>query len=213
MNTYFYIENNDEPLKREKLQNLFDNSFQKMDTKSLRAHYQMLRKLEFDSLLNFVFENVDISSLVENITLACDVICAENNTSFIYCGNSTSYIKGNVKLITKAVLNLLSNAYIYSRGNLVTVKTLEKQDFVSIEIQSGGNLSPSFNFGDGLSFVKKVCDSLDGYFFIESANQYTKAIMMLPKSRVYKESVHTPDIFDFLTDRLSPIYVEFFGQK
>ena len=185
-----------------------------MDTDSLRNHYQALRKLELDSPpLDFTFENVDVSSLVENITLACDIICAENEISFIYCGNDVSHIDGNIKLLTKAILNLLSNAFLYGRGSLVTVKTIEKIDFVQIEVQNEGCLPQNFSFRNGLTYVKSLCNTLGGHFFIESTLLSVKAVMILPKSKNDKKTTPTPHFCEMLSDRLSPVYVEFFGQK
>ena len=100
MNTDFNIKNYNNFNERENLQELFDKSFIKNDLKSLRTNYQTLRKLELKSPLDCAFENIDISSLVENITLACDIICTENSTNFIYCGNPTSITTANQKLIT-----------------------------------------------------------------------------------------------------------------
>lgn len=211
MNIDFNTKNYENFESRENLQDLFDASFIKMDLESLRTNYQSLRKLELNTPLKATTESIDISSLVENLTLACDIICAENGTSFIYCGNDTSIIKGNQKLITKAILNLLSNSFLYGNGNLVTVKTIEKQDFISIEIQSSGNLSQEIKFGDGLKYVQNVCNSLNGHFFILTDLLSVKSIILFPKSRQFKDIARVPDFCELLNDRLSPVYVEFFG--
>lgn len=211
MNTDFNTKTFENFNERENLQDLFDNSFSQMDTNSLRKHYKMLRKLEFESVLDFAVENIDISSLVENLTLACDIICAENGVSFIYCGNATPFIKANQKSITKAILGLLSNAFLYGCGNLITVKVIEKNDFISIEIQNAGWLSNNFNFGNGLKYVQKICNSLNGHFFVCADLLSVKSVMILPKSRNIKEFTSTPHFCEMLSDRLSPVYIEFFG--
>lgn len=213
MNTDFNTKTFKNLNERDSLQDLFDNSFIKMDTISLRNHYQKLRKLEFDSPLDFALENVDISSLVENLTLACDIICTENGTNFIYCGNSTSITKANQKFITKAFLNLLSNAFLYGCGNLITVKTIEKSNFISIEVQNAGWLGNDFAFGDGLKYVNKICQKLKGHFFISTDLLSVKSVMLIPKSRGFKDVVRNSDFCELLGDRLSPVYVEFFGIK
>lgn len=211
MNIDFNTKNYESFESRETLQDLFDASFIKMDIESLRTNYQSLRKLELNSPLKVTTENVDISSLVENLALACDIICAENGISFIYCGNDTSIIKGNQKFITKAILNLLSNSFLYGNGNLVTVKTIEKQDFISIEIQNAGSLSQEFEFSDGLKYAQNVCNTLNGHFFISTDQLSVKSIMLFPKSRQFKDIARVPDFCELLNDRLSPVYVEFFG--
>ena len=211
MNTDFNTKPYEELNERENLQELFDTSFIKNDLKSLRTHYQSLRKLELNAPLDFTFENVDVSSLAENLTLACDIICAENGASFIYCGNSTSIARANQRLFTKAILNLLSNAFLYGRGNLITVRTIEKADFISIEIQNAGWLNNDFQFGNGLEYVNHICQKLNGHFFIATELLSVKAIMLIPKSQNIKEIATTPDFCEFLGNRLSPVYIEFFG--
>ncbi len=211
MNTDFNTKTFENFNERENLQDLFDNSFLQMDTNSLRKHYKMLRKLEFASVLDFAVENVDISSLVENLTLACDIICAENGTSFIYCGNTTPLAKANQKILTKAILNLLSNAFLYGQGNLVTVKTIEKCDFISIEIQNAGWLTNNFKYGDGLKYIHNVCQKLSGRFFISTDLLSVKSVMLIPKSHNFKNIATTLDFCELLSDRLSPVYIEFFG--
>lgn len=213
MNTDFNIKNYDELTKREKLQNLFDASFAKADEILLRKHYQSLRHLELKSNISFIPEAFDVSFLVETLTNVCDIFCSDYNKNFIFCGNDICTINGNQRFVIKAILNLLSNAFIYGRGNLITTKTFSRDRIVHIEIQSGGSLSPEFQFKNGLSFVKKVCEYHNGHFFIETSKLYTNAILLLPESRVYLENAHNLNIFDFLTDRLSPFYIEFFGQN
>ena len=210
MNTDFNTKPYEELNERENLQELFDTSFIKNDLKSLRTHYQTLRKLELSTPLDFNLENVDVSSLAENLTLACDIICAENGASFIYCGNSTSIARTNQRLFTKAILNLLSNAFLYGRGNLITVKTIEKADFISIEIQNAGWLNNDFQFGNGLEYVNHICQKLNGHFFIATELLSVKAIMIIPKSQNIQEIATTSDFCEFLGNRLSPVYIEFF---
>lgn len=211
MNTDFNIKTLERPNERECLQDLFDNSFIKNDLKSLRTNYQSLRKLEFNIPLDFKLENVDISYFVENLTLACDIICAENGTSFIYCGNPAPPARANQRLLTKAVLNIFSNAFLYGRGNLITVKTIEKTDFISIEIQNAGWLDNSFVFGDGLKYVNNICQKLNGHFFITTDILSVKAIILIPKSKNFKDVEKSLDFCELLSDRLSPVYIEFFG--
>lgn len=213
MNTDFNIKNYNNFTERENLQELFDKSFIKNDLKSLRTNYQTLRKLELKSPLDCAFENVDISSLVENISLACDIICTGDGTSFIYCGNTTPLARANQKILTKAILNLLSNAFLYGQGNLITVKTIEKRDFISIEIQNAGWLTSNFKFGDGLKYVHNICKNLNGRFFISTDLLSVKTVMLIPKSLSFKDVVRNPDFCELLGDRLSPVYVEFFGIK
>ncbi len=213
METDFNIKTFEKLNDRDDLQNLFDRSFLETDKNRLRSHYQALRKLEFQTDFDFDLSEIPVSELLENLTVACDIICTESNVSFIYCGNPTSNIKGNLRLISKAILNLLSNAFLYSDGNLITVKAIEKRDFVQFEIQNSGCLAQKFEFGNGLEFVQRLCNKLGGYFFLESTLLTVKSVMILPKSRSCKNVLPVPDFCELLSDRLSPVYVEFFGMN
>ncbi len=197
---------------REKLQFFFDKAFQKTDETSLRTQYKALRDLEFSSSANQISETVDISSLCENLTSAFDVFASVSGMSFIFCGNRTATVQGNYRLITKAFLNLLSNAYLYGSTNLVTVKVLETQNHIRVEVQSGGKIPFSISFGKGLSFVQRICSNMDGRFLIESNQDSTKAIMCFKRQDAQCTSYDTKyDFLNLLSDRLSPVYVEIFG--
>lgn len=199
---------------REKLQLFFDKAFNQEDETKLRSYYKSLRELDFSTALDFSPEIIDISYLCENITSAFDVFASHNGKSFIYCGNPTCFVYGNHRFIAKALLNLLSNAYLYATNSLVTVKTIESQDFVKIEVQSGG-IFPLNNIDKkGLTFVRKICNALNGRFLIESRHNSTNAIMC------FKKGSHLPDkryeqynFSNLLSNRLSPVYVEIFGMS
>lgn len=196
---------------RERLQLLFDRSFHNGDKAKLREQYKILRQLELNSHIDFENEPVNISALAENITVACDIIVSQTGTSFIYCGNDTSPVLCNPRFITKALLNLLSNAYLYGCENLVTVKTIEMNDFVRLEVQNGGAFLSNTD-GKGLQFVRKVCEKSNSRFFIEQSPTETRATIIFRKTRNYKD-LNSIDFYSLINDRLSPVYVELFGME
>ncbi|MBR2952897.1 MAG: HAMP domain-containing histidine kinase [Clostridia bacterium] len=199
---------------REKMQFFFDKSFRDKDENLLRNQYVSLRQLEFLDDLTFEPECVDLSSLTESITVACDILSSESGVSFIYIGDSPCYVIGNSRLITKALLNLLSNAYLYGRENLVTVKTVEQGNCCGIEVLSGGSFSENHKAGNGLSFVRNICNKMHGNFFIEQTLSHTKAIMLFPKSDIKENSTkENADILSLVYNRLSPVCVEMFGME
>lgn len=199
---------------REKLQFFFDKAFLNTEESNLHSHYRALRNLEFDTTFDFIPETVNLSSLCENLTTAFDVLSANSGVSFIYCGNDTASVHGNYRLITKAFLNLLSNAYLYGTASLVTVKTVESADHIKVEVNSGGCFRKSTHQSKGLLFVRKVCKSMNGHFFIETNSDSSKSIMIFNKQNISVK--HDDKDFSFtnlLTDRLSPVYVEIFGME
>ncbi len=196
---------------RENLQNMFDLAFSSGDFNSLREQYKKLRKIEFDLHFDSAKELINISALIENLTIACDIIVADMGINFIFCGNETSCIYGNSKAITKAFLNMLSNAYLHGKGNLITVKAIENNEFIKIEVKNEGLFS-AVKFGNGLSFVHKVCRNSNGMFFLETDGYSTNSIMCIKKSiAVRHRDFSVPYFYEYLNDKLSPVYVEMFG--
>jgi len=197
---------------RENLQNLFDRCFLSENCNGLREHYRALRRLELNSTLKITEEMVNISALVENLTIACDILCADTPLSFIFCGNETSLTCTNGRLLAKAVLNLLSNAYLHGKGRLITVKAVEFAEYIKIEVKNEGYFSSEY--GNGLNFVRKVCALCDGAFFIEQDIFSTNAIMLIKKAPANNcKDFYVPDFCEYLSDRLSPVYVEMFGME
>ena len=200
---------------REKLQYLFDKSFREKDEHSLRRQYIALRQLQFNEELISSSGIVNLSSLAEAATSACDILSAPTGISFIYCGNDLCYIKGNQKSILKALLNLLSNAYLYGKDNLITVKTIVTENNSTIEVLSGGEFHKNNPPGKGLQFVRKICEKNNGRFFIEQSTSYTKAVMVFEKScnPPINYSIYNPDALSLICDRISPVCIEMFGME
>lgn len=196
---------------RDRLQLLFDHSFNNGDKSSLRKHYIFLRQLELNSFIDFPLETVNISALAESVTMGCDILLSQMGMSFIFCGNETTPAVCNQRFVTKALLNLLSNAYLFGSEKLVTVKTVESQNFVRIEVQSGGGVFDN-TYNKGLQFARDVCLKSNGRFFIMQNAFHTNAIMMFQKSTDYNNAKST-DLYSLISDRLSPLYVELFGME
>ncbi len=198
---------------RENLQNLFDSAFISGNNNNLREYYKELRNMEFSQLSKYKPEYVNISSLAENLTLACDILISGTGVSFVFCGNDTSHIYVNSKALTKAFLNLLSNAYLHGKGRLITVKAVESNEYIKIEVKNEGTFH-CINYGRGLSFVHKLCTHSGGAFFIETDLFSTTAIMLIKKAPATDcKDFRSPDFYEYLNDRLSPVYVEMFGME
>lgn len=198
---------------RENLQNLFDKAFISGNNNNLREYYRQLRSMELTHTHTRKSEYINISSLIENITLACDILISGTGISFVFCGNETSHIRGNSKEITKAILNLLSNAYLYSSGKLITIKAIEIAEYIKIEIKNEGSFCCE-KYGRGLSFVQKLCTQLGGAFFVETDLFSTTAIMLMKKAPTTDcKGFNSPDFYEYLNDRLSPVYIEMFGME
>lgn len=196
---------------REQLQLKFDQCFLNGDKKDLREQYKTLRQIELNQNIDYDNDIIDISSLTQSISVACDILVSETGVSVIYCGNKTSPAFCNQRYFTKALLNLISNAYLYGCEKLITIKTIEMSDFIQVEVQSGGAFINSTT-GKGLRFVRNICKNANGRFFIEQTPTHTRAVMILEKVRNYKD-LNNVDFYSLINDRLSPVYVELFGME
>ncbi len=205
----FYTSENE--FQRDKMQFFFDKSFREKDELLLRNQYKALRLFQFDTGFDFTPETIHISSLAESLTTACDVLATGTGMNFIYCGESDCHCIGDEGLITKCLLNLLSNAYLYGRENLITAKCVRMKDFIKIEILNGGAFSEDTADGKGLSYVRKATSKMNGRFLIEQSLSHTKAVILLRSS--IKPTHKNYDFLDFVNDRLSPVCVELFGME
>lgn len=198
---------------RENLQNLFDRAFLVGDKGNLRENYKALRHLEFSESLEKVNERINLSALAENLTTACDILVSDTGVSFVFCGNDTCHIYGNGRALTKAILNLLSNAYLHGKGNLITVKTIENAEYTKIEVKNEGNFY-CIDYGKGLSLVRRNCTESGGAFFVKTDLFTTTAVMIIKKVPANNcKDFYVPDFYEYLSDRLSPVYVEMFGME
>ncbi len=198
---------------RENLQNLFDRAFLLGDKVNLREHYRALRNIELSRHIEKTNECINISALAENLTTACDILVSETGISFVFCGNDVSLAYGNGEAFTKAILNLLSNAYLHGKGNLITVKAIENDEYIKIEVKNEGTYKAK-NFTDGLMLVHRICTEFGGAFFIETDLFTTTAVMHIRKAPANNcKDFYVPDFCEYLNDRLSPVYVEMFGME
>lgn len=198
---------------RENLQNLFDRCFLSENCRGLREHYRALRRLELNGFVDFTEETVNISSLVENLTIACDILTADAGVNFIFCGNDTAPVYCNGKALTKSILNLFSNAYLHGTGNLITVKAVEMNNHIKIEVKNEGAFYCE-HYGKGLSFVSRACTLFGGAFFVAYDSFSTTAVILIEKAPAKNcKDFFVPDFCDYLSDRLSPVYVEMFGME
>ncbi len=198
---------------RDKMQYFFDKSFARQDENLLRNLYVALRRLQFDEDFSAEVEQIELTSLAESITIACDILASTSGINYIFCGDEPCHIYGNQKMISKALLNLLSNAYLYGTDNLVTVKTIYGNENSRIEVLSGGNFENTNQWGKGLYFVRQACQRMNGSFLIEQSQSHTKAIMSFKSSRKTLNKSQQTDIFALINDRLSPAYIEMFGME
>lgn len=192
---------------RDELQDKFNLAFENEDVSSLCEFYGKLRRLN-RNIEYFETESVDLSDLAENICLSSDILLRESGKSIIFCGNSVSFIFGNRQILTKAILEAISNACIYGKSSLTTLKTREFNDFVILEIQSMG---PFNSFcGCGINFMRKAVKKMGGDILFLSQKEYSSVVFRFQKSGNIRP-LENRSFIDLVSDRLSPVYIELYG--
>lgn len=204
---------------RNELQESFDCAFLCQDCLQLGKLYSRLKILNRTNV-NYSKECVDISDLTENVALASDILLREMGKSVIFCGNDISPVLGNRQFLTKAILEIVSNACIFGDSSLIVVKTAECREHAYIEIQSLGN----FSFcGGGFDYVNSVVKEFGGSFFTVHEKETTtftltlrplkkcKKIISVPDGKSQISVAENPTFLDLVSDRLSPVFVEIYG--
>ena len=80
---------------REQLQLLFDQCFLNGNKSGLREQYKILRQIELNHNIDDDNEIIDISSLTQNISVACDVLIAETGVISDSSRDATGEIEYN----------------------------------------------------------------------------------------------------------------------
>ena len=192
---------------RDELQDEFTVAFKNEDMSFIQSLYGKLRILNRQAEY-FETESVDITDLAENICLASDILLNNSGKSVIFCGNDVSAVLGNRQILTKAILEAISNACIFGKGGLITVKTQEHKKFVTLEVQSMGAFK--FRGGDGLSFMRKAVRKSGGEMLIVSHKEYSATVFKFKKSGNIRPS-RNRSFIDLVSDRLSPVFIELYG--
>lgn len=193
---------------RDELHESFASAFEKNDILSLQKFYRQLKVLNRKANY-FDIEAVDISNLAENISLATDILVNQNGKTVIFCGNEVSSVLGNRQFLTKAILEMISNAIFYGLGSLITVKCYEKSDNIFLCVQSLGE----FNFtekSDGINYIRKSAKIFDGRFVIFTGEDCSSQILVLKKAYI-STTEKNPTFLELVNDRLSPVYIELYG--
>ena len=165
-----------------------------------------LTKLQTTSIPEKNFSPINLKNLINELLLASKSDAEKNNNKISVLNNTDVYIRGSYEEIYSAILNLLSNAIMYSgSGTLIEINymvndkketLLSVQDYgVGIPKDSAGRLTERFyrvdkgrsreqgGTGLGLSIVKHIMNRHDGKLLINSSiGEGSKFSCVFPKS-------------------------------
>jgi two-component system phosphate regulon sensor histidine kinase PhoR len=162
---------------------------------NVRMNKQVENILQISTLdkseMEFVFEEVDINSVVQRSIETIEIQVNERGGNIFFFPEAEDYvITGDVEHLINLVHNLLDNANKYSpeapditvrtestdSGIKLTVedrgmgmnKNVQSKIFEKFYRQSGGNVHNVKGFGLGLSYVKAIVEAHNGRIFVSS---------------------------------------------
>lgn len=139
----------------------------------------------------FIFERINFSELTEIVTEELMILAEENNIQITNTIEENLYVKADQTLLTRLLMNLLTNAITYGKPNgTVKVRLFQQQNEVVCEIEDDGigisehhlekiwdrfyrvdasrTSSENGNTGLGLSMVKWIVELHRGTISVES---------------------------------------------
>ncbi len=207
----------DFPLIREKLQRLFDEillSECENREEKLSAAFTLLRKTD-----NLDFPKapckyrINLSTLTANLVFCCDIVLCESKKRLIFLSDENEiYISADPKIVTRAILNAISNAVGYSHGGFISVSLYSVGENAALSFENSGdfNISEylrSLDGTGGLSFISKTARLYNGCMLMCSDNGKTSLLFSFPVSDAPNTPEYrTPETDELLFDRLGAVY-------
>lgn len=207
---------------REKLQILFlrlsfdeelkgEEKLKQVISQETHSILRQLQNNSFSSLSSINIVACDVWELVDELCIAADICFCNSSRRLIFVTEKTEFIYACCPdSLTIAVLNLISNAYLYSLGDLICVEVKEISSGLIIKVTSE-NKSDLARIkscievsGTGLSAVNKISALHSGLFLVSSGENETTSAIFIPK----KDTKNLPqetvkDFTDYLCDRCS----------
>lgn len=209
--------NADFPLIRDKLQRVFDSIlFCECENREekLSAAFTLLRKTDNLDFPKTPCEyKINLSTLTENLVFCCDAVLCESGKRIIFLSDENDiYISADPKVITRAILNAVSNAVGYSDGDYIAVTLAEVGENAVISFENPGDFDiqrylRSLDGTGGLSFISKTARLYNGCMLMCSGGGRTTFLFSLPANGTAgMPEYRTPDIDELLFDRLGAVY-------
>lgn len=207
----------DFPQIRESLQEVFNRIlFSECESreKKLKAAFSLLSKVDNLDFPERTCEyKINISLLAETLVFCCDAVLCEDGRRVIFLsGSDDIYIKADPKIVTRAILNAVSNAVGYSDGDCAAVILEKVGESAVLTFQSSGdfavsNYLRSLGGTGGLSFISKVVRHYGGCMLMRSDGGRTSFVFSLPAYNAHGlPEYEVPQADELLFDRLGAIY-------
>lgn len=159
---------------------------------------------------------LDIAELCENLSFCCDLLCGPREKRIFCSSDSPLMAVCSPRTLSWALLNLLSNAVLYSAGKYIFLFVQETEKNIVLRVSNEGQF-PRAQFeaavrkpGSGLHFAEAAARAHGGKLLCILEPHYTTLALTVPKKCPDAYPLCPPESFvDLLSDRLSSVYTAF----
>lgn len=159
---------------------------------------------------------LDIAELCETLSFCCDLLCGAREKRIFCSADAPVPAVCSPRALSWALLNLLSNAVLYSTGKYIFVFVQETENNIVLRVSNEGAFSRAQfekavgTKGGGLWFAERAARAHGGALLCLLEPNYTTLALTIPQK--------CPDVYplcplesfaDLLSDRLSPVYTAF----
>lgn len=220
---YDYLRLKDANAAREALQELFTVCFEAYKFSAsfgrvLERAYSLLRRIENSSAANPPSAyRYDVVFTVEDLIFCADIITAQTKKCFSFdCDFECAYISLDIKSFSLAFLELLSNAVSYSTGSEIRVKLSLFDGFVGISVSNSGffcaeKFQKAVCSDGSLGFINRMLNKAGGSLVMTNGEDTTTLALKIPTADDSLPCTLPFAVDDLLYDRLSVLYIAFFG--
>ena len=192
--------------------------------------FQMLKNISNIDIIALENKNnntnikINLWDIVAELLVEINTVMRKQNFDFSYTlPDEDVYILASSQKLVYAILNIISNAYIYGgKGTSVSVCGINKDNSAVIIIKNTKNnqskvnndelFSPFYTegvnkLGLGLTSVKSIVESLNGQIFVSENENETLFTLSFPISEAMDSIVMNSYNSDYLENKFSPLYI------
>ena len=159
---------------------------------------------------------LDLADLCETLSFCCDLLCGAREKRIFCSTDAPVPAVCSPRALSWALLNLLSNAVLYSNGKYIFVFVQETENHIILRVSNEGTFSRAQfekavgRKGGGLWFAERAARAHGGALLCLLEPNYTTLALTVSKKCPDGYPLFSPESFaDLLSDRLSPVYTAF----
>ena len=160
------------------------------------------------------YKSFDPEYFLEDIFVAADLMLSSFGKSIEFKAEGRiPEISANPEVLFTAVMNLISNAAIHSRGELISASLSMAGNRACLKVENEGILNlnmlrQAYNRGgSGVNCIMNAARLHCGSFLLGVSGNRTKAVLSISSMEAQSTGAYKlPDFTDYICDRLSPMY-------